>query len=250
MFAGSMALHCSDHRYRCKPLVAKLEPDAVAIMRYASEMIANWVKAALEHADMNNAELARQLTERLGRSIDRAAVQKMQMVEATEKTKPRAVAADEMIAISEITGLPIPAAMASQKFTVMVVGYVGAGAEVIPFDDHELGAGLEEVEVPFPIRPDTVAAIVKGDSQLPIFEDGDLIGFGGEPADAMDLIGKRCIVKLMDGRTLIKTLKRGAVPGLFTLASANARDIEDVEIEWARRYRFHIPADEWRAARR
>jgi hypothetical protein len=39
------------------------------------------------------------------------------------------------------------------------------------------------------------------------------------------------------------------VHGLYTLVSANARDIEDVEIEWAARYRFHLPADEWHRLR-
>lgn len=210
-------------------------------------MLAPWVKAALEHADMSGAELARHLTEQLGRSIDRAAVQKMQMVEGTSKTKPRAVAADEMIAISQITGYPLPVGMSS-SYTVNVLGYVGAGAEVIPVDDHQMGAGLETVDVDFPVKPGTVAVIVRGDSMLPIFENGDLIGYMEDSADPMTLIGKMCVVKLADGRTFVKRLKRGSEDGLFTLVSANASDIEDVQIEWARRYRFHIPADEWRAS--
>lgn len=69
---------------------------------------ANWVRAALEHSGMKQADLARRLSER-GRPIDRAAVNKMVMLKATAKTKPRLVTADEMIAISEITGYPVPA---------------------------------------------------------------------------------------------------------------------------------------------
>jgi len=229
--------------------VAKSETDAVAILRYATQMLGSWVKAALEHADMSGAELSRHLTDRLGRSIDRAAVQKMQMLEATDKTKPRAVAADEMIAISEITGFPMPAHLTT-NYVVNVVGYIGAGAEVLPIDDHEKGGGLEAVEVDFPIRPGTVAVIVRGDSMLPIFEEGDLIGYMEDSSDPTTLIGKTCVVKLADGRTFIKKLKRGTKDGLFTLVSANARDLEDVEVEWARRYRFHIPADEWRSLRK
>ncbi|MDQ0303833.1 S24 family peptidase [Ancylobacter polymorphus] len=225
--------------------VAKSERHTVAILSYASRMFAQWVKAALEHADMSGAELARHLTERLGRSIDRAAVQKMQMVEGTGKTKPRAVAADEMIAISEITGYPAPQ---GSNYSVNVVGYVGAGSEVHPFDDHEMGAGLETIDTDFPVKPGTVAVIVRGDSMLPIFEDGDLIGYMADSADPTTLIGKTCVVRLADGRTFIKKLRRGSVDGLFTLVSANASDIEDVQIEWARRYRFRIPADEWRSS--
>ena len=228
-------------------IVANMELSAAANLRYASIMFAPWVKAALEHADMSGAELARHLTERLGRSIDRAAVQKMQMTEGTGKTKPRSVAADEMIAIAEITGYPMPRT-GEPFYSVNVVGYVGAGSEVRPFDDHEMGAGLETVETDFPVKPGTVAVIVRGDSMLPIFEDGDLIGYMEDSADPTTLIGKTCVVRLMDGRTFIKKLRRGSDDGVFTLVSANASDIEDVEIEWARRYRFRIPADEWRSS--
>ena len=134
----------------------------------------------------------------------------------------------------------------SPGWVINVVGYVGAGAEICPFDDHVKGAGLEIVETDFPVKPGTVAVIVKGDSMLPRFEEGDLIGYMEDSADPRTLIGKICIVRLADGRTFVKKLKRGSKEGMFTLVSANARDIEDVEVEWARRYRFSIPADEWR----
>jgi len=129
---------------------------------------------------------------------------------------------------------------------VRVVGYVGAGAEVHAIDDHEKGAGLDVVQVDFPVRHGTVGVIVRGDSMLPMFEDGDLVGYLRDAAGPEQLIGKICVVKVQDGPTYIKRLKRGSEPGLYTLVSANARDIEDVDVEWAARYRFHLPADEWR----
>ncbi|MFG1340397.1 S24 family peptidase [Xanthobacter autotrophicus] len=128
---------------------------------------------------------------------------------------------------------------------VRVVGYIGAGAEVHTVDDHEKGAGLDLVQVDFPVKHGTVGVIVRGDSMLPMFEDGDLIGYIRDASGPEQLIGKICVVKVVDGATYIKRLKRGTEPGLYTLVSANARDIEDVEIEWAARYRFHLPADEW-----
>lgn len=129
--------------------------------------------------------------------------------------------------------------------SVPVVGYIGAGAEVHPIDDHEKGAGLFQVDVPFPTQPGTVCAIVRGESMLPMFEDGDLVGYVQRSDDPATLIGKRCVVKLRDGRMFIKRLKRGSREGVFTLVSANANDIEDVELEWAARFSFSLPAEEW-----
>lgn len=126
---------------------------------------------------------------------------------------------------------------------VGVYGYVGAGAEVSPFEIHE---PLEEVEVEFPVPEGTGALVVRGDSMLPIFEDGDLVGYHREGRDPNMLIGKTCIVRVAGGRTLIKRLRKGSLPGLFTLISSNSADIEDVAIEWAAPYRFRIPRDEWR----
>lgn len=132
---------------------------------------------------------------------------------------------------------------------VRVVGYIGAGAEVHAIDDHEKGAGLDVVQVDFPVRHGTVGVIVRGDSMMPMFEDGDLVGYLRDAAGPEQLIGKICVVKVTDGPTYIKRLKRGSEPGLYTLVSANARDIEDVALDWAARYRFHLPADEWHRLR-
>jgi len=128
--------------------------------------------------------------------------------------------------------------------TVSVFGYVGAGAEVTPIlhDDHN---GLDAVEVDFPIPEGTGAVIIRGDSQMPVFEDGDLVGYHREGRPPNDLIGKMCIVRLADGRMFIKKIRRGSTDGVFTLVSSNAADIDDVVIEWAAPYRFRIPREEW-----
>jgi phage repressor protein C with HTH and peptisase S24 domain len=139
---------------------------------------------------------------------------------------------------------------ATLRWEAPVVGYIGAGAEVFPVDDYMKGDGLEVVEVDFPVRHGTVAAIVRGDSMMPMFADGDLVGYYGKNEDPSSLIGETCIVKVVDGPTYIKRLKRGSQPGLFTLISANASDIDDVAIEWASPYRFHLPRSAWRTLRR
>lgn len=113
---------------------------------------------------------------------------------------------------------------------IKVVGHVGAGAEVFPFDDYAQGDGLEELE---PLPTDAVAVMVKGDSMYPRYFEGERIIYvqdGGSPAD---YIGQECIVKLEDGRMLLKIMRKGSRKGLFTLESWNAAPIEDQKIEWA-----------------
>lgn len=94
--------------------------DAVAIFRYPAWMVASWLSDALDHARMSQAELARQLEERLRRRFDRAAVNKMLATEG----KPRSVHADEMLAIASITGYPLPGQVVTE---VPLVSWVSAG---------------------------------------------------------------------------------------------------------------------------
>lgn len=71
-----------------------------------SGMFAKWVAQSLEHAGgMSQAELSRRLTERLRRKIDSAAVNKI-----TKGT--RRLAADELLAIAEITNYPLVVSLA------------------------------------------------------------------------------------------------------------------------------------------
>ena len=129
---------------------------------------------------------------------------------------------------------------------VWVVGYVGAGSEVIGIDDHAPGAGLEYIDPGFPVSPGVVAVKVRGDSMLPKYEDGEIIGYYRDGRPPEELIGRICVVKLADGRYLVKKIKRGSAPGFYTLTSTNASDIEDVVIEWAGEIRFSVPAGQWR----
>jgi transcriptional regulator with XRE-family HTH domain len=110
--------------------------------------------------------------------------------------------------------------------TLPVMGHVGAAAEVFPFDSDT----LDEIEAPFGAPPDTRALIVRGDSMMPELNDGDFVLYRDKAQRVEDLVGKRCVVRLDDGRVLVKRLRRGTTYGTFTLDSTNAAPIEDVMV--------------------
>jgi SOS-response transcriptional repressor LexA len=96
--------------------------------------INQWVAAALKKGGMSQAELARRLSDELRREIDRAAVNKM--VGGT-----RDVAADEMLAIEEITGFSVPSANAPVQVPLLdwvTAGKLAEPRSQIPVEDVPL----------------------------------------------------------------------------------------------------------------
>jgi hypothetical protein len=113
----------------------------------------------------------------------------------------------------------------------LLVGKVGAGSEIIRFDEGTVLAGVE----PPPGMEAANVAEISGDSQYPL-QEGWLIFYGPEHQGVPeDCIGKLCVVQVKDGPTLLKTLKRGSRKALFRLESWNAPPREDVKLEWAAR---------------
>jgi phage repressor protein C with HTH and peptisase S24 domain len=201
-----------------KIFVAITESDEIGVESYDPGMLSDWLKKALTGAGKSQSELARHLTAALGRSIDRAAVNKM-------VSGKRAISADELLEASRFLSTPTP-----QDFQKLVklAGYVGAGQEVYQFDDD--GAGF--VEAPPSAEDGTEAVEVRGESMLPLYEDGTILYYSRQlPPENM--VGRRAVVKLADDRILVKAVRRGAEKGLFTLVSLNAPDIEDVALQWA-----------------
>lgn len=78
--------------------------------------MADWIAAALAFAEMSQVTLAERMTQELGRSIGKAAVNKMMYPEGREHKQ--AVKADELYAISKITGFPVPPVAAKGTYGV------------------------------------------------------------------------------------------------------------------------------------
>jgi DNA-binding XRE family transcriptional regulator len=117
--------------------------------------------------------------------------------------------------------------------TVPLKGYIGAGGLIMPVDDHAGGAGLEQVDAPPEMGPDTVAVQVRGTSQWPAYGDGDLIYYDTHHESPMLAVGSMSIVMLKTGEMMLKMVQLSRKNGHFTLISINAPPIEDVELEWA-----------------
>lgn len=93
---------CSDYRHAVQAKsVANLDSESRFILSYGIPMLSEWLLNALKSSRITQAELSRQLSAELGRSVDKAAVNKM--------TKGiRKIAADELLAIERITATPAP----------------------------------------------------------------------------------------------------------------------------------------------
>lgn len=113
--------------------------------------------------------------------------------------------------------------------SIPVEGYVGAGAEFIPFADDNPGLG----DAPMTVEPESTAVIVRGDSMYPRYFDGEYLYYIKAERDPLDFIGQECVISLPDGRKYIKILRKGSRKGLFNLESWNAPTIEDQPVEWA-----------------
>lgn len=187
----------------------------------AENRLRQWLQLGLSKPGKSNTELARLL------GIPQPRVAEM-------KAGRRAIKTTEIAIIADYIGEPVPVEVipSGNEQLVPVVGYVGAGYEIYSIDDFEKGGGIDFVPAPpGGVSKSTVALIVRGDSMMPVFEDGDTIFYDTlSEGDFSHLIGKNCIVRLKDGRTFVKKLQHSN--GQYWLHSHNAEPIVDPQIEW------------------
>lgn len=171
-----------------QPHVAKISTDGGSARRYATCMLERWLIEALSHASLSQAELARRLTEKLHRSIDRAAVNKM-------SKGARAISAAEMLAIEEITGFSAPTDMTEglqrvPKLPSLVSAGKLKGSDGVQASDVEKYLILNDLP-----KGDWIALAVEGDSM-------DLVSPAGST-----IFVDRSDVRLVDGGYYVVTLE-------------------------------------------
>lgn len=177
---------CSRNRYIMQALfVAEMDSDRKNVLLYQSGMLSEWLQLSLKGARISQTELARRLTLALGRSIDRAAVNKM------TKNK-RKIAADELLAIEGIIGMQAPregleltvvsespnaivgpkVAVARNKIPAYGQAVAGLDGEFIMNGNLiaylDAPAGLDESKGAY-------AVFVAGDSMEPRYYDGETV---------------------------------------------------------------------------
>ncbi len=114
---------------------------------------------------------------------------------------------------------------------IPLMGYIGAGAEIMPEFEQVPPDGIDHVNVPFPLPAEMIAFQVRGDSMLPVYKDGHVIVCYREQKRPIEAFyGEDAAVRTSDGRRFIKTIMRGN-PGV-NLMSWNAAPIENVGLEW------------------
>lgn len=122
--------------------------------------------------------------------------------------------------------------------TLPVVGYVGAGAVYVPFEQSD---ELDRISRPDWANENTVVAEIRGDSLGSLFDRWLVFFDQVNAAPTSEMVGKLCVVGLADRRVMVKKLTRGEVKGLFTLLSNYEPPIYDVAVEWCAIVRHMAP---------
>lgn len=134
-----------------------------------------------------------------------------------------------VLELARVLGLASPEQLLLEDAArVHLVGYVGAGAEVFPLDDHN-----DWIDAP-PGMVDPIALQVRGRSMLPVYRPDDILFAERRGEVAQDVLGMDCLVQVTDGPRLLKRVHPGYQRGKFRLYSYDTQDeTDDLWLDWA-----------------
>lgn len=200
-------------RTECKPLLPMTNRDTPSRDTTPSDRGVKWIFEELARQGRTQTELA----ELLG--VQRAQVSRL-------KNGQRRLYADELIKVRRWFGLEA----VQDRPTVPIVAKVGAGGNVIYHETE--GEQLERADVPAGLPEEAIALRVTGTSMRTRYPDGRIIVGWRKVTDPTAYVGEDCVVRLADGRTLLKTVAFDRTPGRWRLESTDDEPIEGADVEW------------------
>jgi hypothetical protein len=124
-------------------------------------------------------------------------------------------------------GRPVP----SDK--TPLAGYVGTGG-IIYFAEHLKGLGaIEAVDVPAGAYDDFAIFKMRGVFYHPAYRDHELVFARKDARPPTEHLTHDCVVRIGDGRTLLRTVSAVSEGGRFTLRGFNDTDPLEIGLEWA-----------------
>jgi len=134
------------------------------------------------------------------------------------------------------------------KKNLFITAFLNKNCEILPLPHAEQVA----IECPQGFESQNIVAIlIDSEAMLPVFYPGWIIYYsetasgesGGQlshdwqiaykkqgDAKFAQFIGRPCIIKLADGRSMLRTLKQGSKPDLYDLIAYNGEDIKDAKV--------------------
>ena len=125
------------------------------------------------------------------------------------------------------------AAAESGAKPIPIVGTVGVGGLISLF-----GPDVPEQfadPVPTTGADSPVAVRIIGTALYPVYREGDLLYFIDHGLIDGMALNKDCVVQMEDGRIFVKTVKRGSLPGTYSLDTFSAPPMENVRLSWISR---------------
>lgn len=142
---------------------------------------------------------------------------------------------ENFMALAKVVGKPVSYLIGESEARdaiVPLMGFIGAGAEIMPEFEQVPPEGLDQINIPFLLPAEMIALQVRGDSMLPVYKDGHIIiVYAEQKRPIQAFFGEEAAVRTSDGRRFLKTIMRGQ-GNAVTLTSFNAAPIENVQLEW------------------
>jgi hypothetical protein len=128
---------------------------------------------------------------------------------------------------------------------IPVVGRIGAGAEILTESTPVSEDGIFQVEPNVLLSDGMIGFVIVGDYLWPRYDDGDVIIVDKEGVSPETLPdGVEAIVKTVDGRQFLRTLRRDV--GGWTLESHRTPAMYSVDLVWTSEVVTVVRARQWK----